>query len=46
MEQDNSGILTNDHVDPFDLGEDRAILDDALIGGQQDLDLTHAQLCL
>ena len=37
---------TDNHMHQFDLAENRAVLDDVLICGQQDLELAHPQFAL
>jgi len=38
--------LIDDHVDPFDLGEERSILDDILVSGEQNVEIGIPHLLL
>ena len=38
--------LTDNHVQPFDLAQNRSVLDDILISRQQDLEMTRPQFSL
>lgn len=39
-------LPTNNHVQPLDLAQVRSVLDDVLVGRQEDLELTHTEVLL